>query len=339
MGLPLTVWQDDAEYPAELTVWDGSAEVTPLSLSAMPYGYSSVSEMLAQPKFYVAHRGGSADWPEGSLHAYTQSVAWGAPALEFSLGRSSDGVYFQLHDQYLDRTSLGTTTTTLNPALMTWDQINTYTINQYGRQEPYCKLTDALDAYLDSHVFFIDPKYTKDFLPDLWDLLSEYPGYEDKIVLKYAGGDVSVADEAHAHGCKAWGFYYPTDNLTNMVNLSGPYWDLIGMQVNSDGTYDSSAWTQALSLGKPVVGHICSSKTMSDGAFAAGASGVMVSGVKSVMVTPKVFENKKISTGALLPSDILLPSNTLLPSDGNGESEALLPNEALLPGLTQLVQG
>lgn len=64
--------------------------------------------MLSQPMFYVAHRGGSREWPEMSLHAYTQAGFWGVGALEVSLARTSDGVWFGLHDADINRTS-GTT--------------------------------------------------------------------------------------------------------------------------------------------------------------------------------------------------------------------------------------
>src|SRR4051794_28007721 len=67
-----------------------------------------VPDLLRTRPFYVAHRGGSDDWPECSLLAYRESVARGVDALEMPLARSQDGVWFGLHDETLDRTS-GTT--------------------------------------------------------------------------------------------------------------------------------------------------------------------------------------------------------------------------------------
>jgi glycerophosphoryl diester phosphodiesterase len=54
--------------------------------------------LLDTRPFYVAHRGGSADWPEQSMLAYRSAVACGVDALEVSLARSADGVWFGLHD-------------------------------------------------------------------------------------------------------------------------------------------------------------------------------------------------------------------------------------------------
>ena len=66
----------------------------------------SIDAMLAaEDGFYWAHRGGSASFPEHSLHAYTQSVLRGFGSLEISLNRTADGVWFGLHDANLDRTS------------------------------------------------------------------------------------------------------------------------------------------------------------------------------------------------------------------------------------------
>src|SRR5690606_20228160 len=123
----------------------------------MDEGYASIDEMLGTDPFYVAHRGGSVDWDEMTLRAYTNSVAWGAKALEVSVARTSDGVYFGLHDEYLDRTSLGNPSgTTLNPKTLTWAQVQSYDV--FGR-EPYMRLEELTELYGDSHILFIDPKY------------------------------------------------------------------------------------------------------------------------------------------------------------------------------------
>ena len=50
----------------------------------MPYGARTVAELVAKPRFVVAHRGGSASWPEHTQRAYTQAVAYGVDALGVS---------------------------------------------------------------------------------------------------------------------------------------------------------------------------------------------------------------------------------------------------------------
>ena len=41
----------------------------PAEVRPFPDGYATVTQMLADTPFYLAHRGGSANWPEMSLHA------------------------------------------------------------------------------------------------------------------------------------------------------------------------------------------------------------------------------------------------------------------------------
>lgn len=137
---------------------------TPSEIRPVPTGYPSVTAMLAANPFYVTHRGGSLDWPEMSLYAYTQSVFWGAGALELSLARSSDGVWFGLHDASLDRTSLNTgggSGTTLVASNMTWAQIQAYQIqypsvnNPSSLPQPYMRWEEIMDAYYGTHVIFV----------------------------------------------------------------------------------------------------------------------------------------------------------------------------------------
>ena len=53
-----------------------------------------MSRWLAQRTLYVAHRGGDANWPEGSAAAYAQATAWNRNlALEVPVWRTADGVW------------------------------------------------------------------------------------------------------------------------------------------------------------------------------------------------------------------------------------------------------
>ena len=82
----------------------------------------TVDKLLARKNgFMIAHRGGSADWPEMSLLAYNESANRGIPALEFSFSLTSDGVPVGVHNQNLkgvDRSAPETPVTQ-----MTWEQV------------------------------------------------------------------------------------------------------------------------------------------------------------------------------------------------------------------------
>ena len=56
----------------------------------------------------VAHRGASADRPEGTLCALRQAIEVGADIVEIDVRTSKDGILFLLHDLTLDRTTDGT---------------------------------------------------------------------------------------------------------------------------------------------------------------------------------------------------------------------------------------
>lgn len=265
---------------------------TPYEVRPVHEGYSSVSAMLAASPFYVAHRGGSRVWPEMSLHAYTQSAFWGVGALELSVARTSDGVFFGLHDQYLDRTSLGVSTTTLNPQSMTWAEVQTYEIlgssaadNPAQPNQPYVRFEDIMAAYYNSHVFLIDPKYLNTSQrAELLDMMDAMPGTPtDKFIIKYygvsgnAGNTSGQAYEAAQRGYERWGYFYQSD-AANFAAYQAR-WSILGMDYNADQT----TWNTITSYGQPVIGHITPDLAAANDALTKGADGLMVSGITSVV--------------------------------------------------------
>ncbi|WP_157487603.1 glycerophosphodiester phosphodiesterase [Leifsonia sp. Root112D2] len=121
-----------------------------------------VPSLIAAKSFYVAHHGGSADWPEMSMEAYRNSVARGVDALEISLARTSDGVWFGLHDKTLDRTS---GTSGFIASEHSWNEVRQHkiaypqTARQGGAAQPYARVEELIDAFGGSHTIFIDPKW------------------------------------------------------------------------------------------------------------------------------------------------------------------------------------
>lgn len=257
-----------------------------LEMRPFPEGYGTIANMLAQTPFYVAYRGGSRDWPEMSLHAYTQSGYWGAGALEFSVMRTADGVYFGLHDQYLDRTSLGVSTTTLNPSTMTWAEVQNYQIlgsvatnNPSQSNRPYMKLDQLLSIY-STHVIFIDTKYiAPSYFSEVFAIMDAAPNNPtNRFVAKAFGGGNSLANAARAAGYKSWGYFYQADVSTNLPNYQAAY-DILGMDYNAD----AASWTAVKSYGKPVIAHILPDASAATKSASYGANGYMVSGIKAII--------------------------------------------------------
>jgi glycerophosphoryl diester phosphodiesterase len=64
--------------------------------------------MARKPVFPIAHRGASAYAPENTVAAFEEAIRLGAPAVEFDLRITADGVPVVLHDETVDRTTSGT---------------------------------------------------------------------------------------------------------------------------------------------------------------------------------------------------------------------------------------
>src|SRR5690606_32345535 len=199
--MAFSVWDGLTEQEVTPSVWSGSEEL-PATAYAMPLGYSSAASMINQPPpLYVAHRGGSGDWPEESMRAYTNAVAWGAGALEVSANRTSDGVWVCVHDADLTRTSPGAPSVPV--AEMTWAEVQ-----QYANQgEPYARLEEVLEAYGQSHVLMLDPKYGGWDMDGFLGLILDYMP-ADRAVIKFFYTATDVALAAHARGLLTWGYYY-----------------------------------------------------------------------------------------------------------------------------------
>lgn len=261
-------------------VWDG--RMLPLL-----DGYTSVNEMLNAPEMYWSHRGGSRDFPEMSRYAYEKSARLGWGALEFSMARTSDGVWFGLHDETLDRTS-GLTGSPIASNL-TWNQVQQYTIqgsvaanNPSQSSRPYMHFEELLDLFGNSYVLVIDPKYVWDG-GDMFDILAGYYGSvgeatEHVVVKTFGVGGTTLRTRAQSAGYATWGYFYE-HNETDFADRA-PTWDLLGM----DYSASQSSW-DALHLAAPskrIIGHICPTLASVETARSKGATGFQCSGVKSI---------------------------------------------------------
>jgi hypothetical protein len=293
--LPMTmklVTANEGLVEGYVNYYDGTNKIPIASAQALPFG-RKVDHLLDKP-FVMAHRGGSLDYAEMSMRGYTQSVALGATGLEFSVARTSDGVFFGLHDADLNRTSPSVGTTSFKPGEHTWAEISQLVQvvgnadTAFGPQ-PYMKLEDMLNTYANSHTIFIDPKVVGNAnIGPLIEYLQTFPDYKNTFVGKYFHtGFVEVGRKFRAAGMKTWGYYYQDDMVTSYagtpkatnIQTTNGEWDFLGMEWNAP----QAAWDEILSYGKPVIGHIVPNLSAAQTAFNKGASGVMASGIRSVM--------------------------------------------------------
>lgn len=255
---------------ARVWVHEGPQDV-PAQMRVMPSGYPSIDAMVSQRGFLVAHRGGSASWPEMSMRAYTNSVAHGAGALEVSTHRTSDGVWVLAHDQNLKRADPSAPATPISQ--MPWAEVQRYRT----AGERILRVEEYLEVYGSSHVTVLDPKYSATQWADLAKLLPE--DSKSRVIWKSAGDATWLAAQWKAAGWRCWGYAYAQHADDGSLAKWAASWDYLGFPWDAT----PAQWSKALNVGKPVWAHICPTKAAYDQGISRGAAGCMVSGVADVL--------------------------------------------------------
>jgi hypothetical protein len=283
------LWTGAEETPAKLSVMVDDVE-TPARAALMPTGARTLATLLLY-FFVIAHRLGSLDWAEYSLRGATESVLRRVDALDISVSRSLDGVWFCLHDNSLLRTS----GVDVDPATLTWAEIQTYLNNapaggdsQFGPQ-PYMRLDDFLRLYGKSHVIFLDPKHHAgpQWHDEFYALVeATIPNPQENIVIKFSGDGVTVADAATARGYFSFGYFYDQQYQTDPAKVlaDATRWTVTGMEWDAP----PATWTAMIGVGKPVVAFLVASLAQRDTAIARGAAGIMCTGVRAVQGAPEI---------------------------------------------------
>lgn len=247
-----------------------NGEERPATMKAVPRGYKDIGTMMITRGFLIAHRGGSVSWPEASMRAYTNSVMFGAGALEVSCQKTKDGVWFLNHDRTLQRVDKTAPDTPVTE--MTWAEIKKYTT--IG--EPFMTVEEYFAAYGSSHITVLDPKYSA---AEWQDLKKFFPtDAQGRIIWKFSIDAGWLANQWKSDGWKCWGYSYPDQVTDGRINEWHKPWDYIGMSWEAS----DEVWRRTTALGKPVWGHICPTRQAYDDALAKGAVGCMVSGVANI---------------------------------------------------------
>lgn len=250
--------------------------VTPQNIIHVPAGYDTVAEMLTHEPFYIADRGGQVNWPEASLYAYTQSVLYKAGALEIPLNRTSDGVWFGLLDDSLDRTS--GITGGVSPSTMTWAQVQAYTIDPpvgfTGGAQPYMRIEDIAAVYGNTHILFLDPRFRDadhrtEFLDMVTTLFSP-----NRVIIKHYYTYTALAAAAKARGLATYGYYSQSaiDADPNVVTNTHANWDILGLGWDAP----TADWTILKAPGKPTIAHNCTTEEAGQIGLGQGADGLMM---------------------------------------------------------------
>lgn len=255
-----------AASPESAATSSGSA-----AASAEPAASTPVRQWLAAPTVFIAHHGGSADWPPGSPLAYRNSAPWNPSlALEFSARRTADGVWVGSEDA----TTGAVYGTDLTIATSTWEQLST--LRATHSQQPMARLdTDLLDTLPADRVLFVDDKDDA-HVDELLDLLDQHGGAGRTVVKSYWKSKTTPT-EAHRRGYLTWGYYYAGE--MDQFAATQSRFDLLGIDWNAP----AATYQQMAATGKRIIAHVVADERQARQALAAGATGLMVSGVREVV--------------------------------------------------------
>ena len=249
------------------------------SQPASTTGYSSVADMQSHDPFYVAAR-----WPEMSMVAYEKAVELGVGALEVSVARTKDGVYFGLHDKTLDRTSL--VSGGIDPSTLTWAQLTSKYQNKLNATDPagvpYARIDEIFAKFASNHVIFVDPKYIGDAgqRQDLIDqMLAAAPA--EHWVLKGYYDNASLTTAARTAGIATWGYYYGRDLAA--FDSTAQNWDMLGLDLAAT----AEQWAMVKAQGRPVIAFFITGEETLAEAMTKGADGMMVSDIPATLGAPQ----------------------------------------------------
>lgn len=294
---------------AGASYWDGSKEIEIAQVIPI-HGGMFVPDLLNPTGriWWMAHRGGSADYQEHCTRGYLQCAIAHADVLEMSLVRSSDGVFFGAHDETADRTSSSVRGQNWKFSEHTAAEIEALVQDLPNRGDtrfstaPYMRLTELVNTWSKSHSIMLDPKYINTAgRADLYNYIKTIPDYQNRILGKFYHTGIAIANEFHAIGCKVWGYSYTADVGTfNTSDTTDPnrtftvrpatdssstaatigYWDFTGLEWNAE----DAVWAAMIQLSgsKKVLAHICPTAAAAAEGVRKKARALQVSGVNSV---------------------------------------------------------
>ena len=219
----------------------------------------------------IAHRGGDADWVEGTADAYAHAAAWNsALALEIPTRLTADGVWVISEDPTTGRV-FGTDDDISRTPWATLARLRTL-----RGHHPMARLVDdVLRVYPRGRVLFVDDKAEAQ-ISGFLGLLSSYGG-PARFVVKSYWQSADLPRLARSLGYLTWGYYYAAD-MGSFAATQGRF-DLLGL----DYSAPAADFAAMRATGKPVVAHVIDSAAAAATARRKGATGLMISAVQQVV--------------------------------------------------------
>lgn len=247
---------------------------------------ATVADLVAGTPFYVAHRGGGANWPEMTAHAYEQASRLpGLQALEISVCLSSDGVLVCSHDP----TTTRVTGVDLTIADTPWSTLSALTVSAAGTTDPgqprrpLTRFDDVVDAYADRFVLFVEPKVKAAEEPLMARLAGL--GQPERVVWKQYVNATRFS-QAKEHGFSTWGYVLdePSHRGERLQRFAAAAsLDMLGAPLAEPDGFVDTVRAAAAANGKPLLAWAVSSAADRDRALRLGCQGLMTSDIAGLL--------------------------------------------------------
>jgi hypothetical protein len=234
-------------------------------------GHPMLDRWITHRPLYVAHRGGDADWVEGTADAYRKAAGWNPQlALEVPVWRTSDGVWVVSHDSTTGRVF----DKNLDIRASAWSELSKLS-TKIGDLPMARLVNDILIPYGSTRILFIDNKADA-HVRAFFGLLDSYAG-NTRYVSKGYYTSKNTATEARKRGYLTWGYY--NDGDMGKFAATQSRFDLLGLNYSAP----ASDFAAMSATGKPVLADVVANRSSASSASCKGASGFVVSGVREVV--------------------------------------------------------
>lgn len=217
---------------------------SPLRLPGTVRSPATVSTLLSDTPFFVAHRGGGGDWPEMTAYAYEQAAKiQSLKALEISVCRSADGVLVCSHDP----TTTRVTGVDYTIAAETWATLSALkvrgrnTVDPQQEPRPLSRFDEIAETYASEFVLFVEPKVEAATVPLMAKLVDL--GHPERMVWKQWLTSPHFR-EAKQNGFATWAY---------MLNEASHLRDLTKVAASSDVDLLGTPLTESDSFSTAVV--------------------------------------------------------------------------------------
>jgi glycerophosphoryl diester phosphodiesterase len=251
---------------------------------------ATVSTLLADSPFYIAHRGGGGNWPEMTAYAYDQASRLpGLKAMEISVCLTADGVLVCSHDATTRRmTGIDYQInleqwSTLAPLMVS----SVYTNDPTQPARPFSRFDEVIDAHIDRFVAFVEPKTPESIEPLMNKMVAL--GQPERVVWKQPINQANFA-RAKSHGFTTWGYVLDEPGHTYAPRLAAfaasPDIDMLGVQrIQSDDFVTSVVRAASANNKQTIMWDIRSAEDRAR-ALSLGCRGMMTSNIAQVPQLP-----------------------------------------------------